>query len=67
MALVNVSGDALYQEFKKQEELVKVTTAIAEKVVAAKDKDVSANKEYFMSIQFGSNHLFSCKPKFFSL
>ena len=41
VALVSVAGEALYQEFMKQEEIVKVMTTTAEKVQQAKDKDVS--------------------------
>ena len=42
VALVSVAGEALYQEFMKQEEIVKVLTTTAEKVQAAKDKEVEA-------------------------
>ncbi|CAL1535121.1 unnamed protein product [Lymnaea stagnalis] len=45
VALASVAGDALYQEFKKQEELVKVMTSVAEKVKAAKDKDNTLKTE----------------------
>ena len=45
VALVNVAGDALYQEFRKQEELVKVVTSVAEKVKVAKDKDTTLKRE----------------------
>lgn len=41
VALISVAGDALYQEFKKQEEMVKLLTLTSEKVQVAKDKDVS--------------------------
>lgn len=41
VALINVSGDPLYQEFRKQEVLVKILTTMGEKVQAAKDKEVS--------------------------
>ena len=41
VALASVAGDTLYQEFRKQEDLVKVMTNVAEKVKAGKDKDVS--------------------------
>ena len=40
MALVSVAGESLYQEFMKQEEIVKVLTTTAEQVQQAKDKDV---------------------------
>ena len=42
VALVSVAGEALYQEFMKQEEIVKVLTTTAEKVQTAKDKEVEA-------------------------
>ncbi|XP_059175540.1 phosphatidylinositol 4-phosphate 3-kinase C2 domain-containing subunit beta-like [Physella acuta] len=45
VALASVTGDALYQEFKKQEELVKVVTSVAEKVKTAKDKDNTLKRE----------------------
>lgn len=45
VALINVSGDPLYQEFRKQEVLVKILTTMGEKVQAAKDKEVSAKKK----------------------
>lgn len=41
VALASVAGDTLYQEFHKQEDLVKILTSVAEKVKNAKDKDVS--------------------------
>ena len=40
VALVSVAGESLYQEFMKQEEIVKVLTTAAEQVQQAKDKDV---------------------------
>ena len=40
VALVSVAGESLYQEFMKQEEIVKVLTTTAEKVQQAKDKEV---------------------------
>ena len=40
VALINVAGDPLYQEFRKQEEMVKILTTAAEKVQVAKEKDV---------------------------
>ena len=40
VALVSVAGESLYQEFMKQEEIVKVLTTTAEQVQQAKDKDV---------------------------
>ncbi|KAH9500501.1 Phosphatidylinositol 4-phosphate 3-kinase C2 domain-containing subunit beta [Bulinus truncatus] len=45
VALANVSGDSLYQEFKKQEELIKVVTMIAGKVKSSKDKDATLKRE----------------------
>ena len=39
-ALASVAGDALYQEFKKQEELVSALNNTAIKVRSAKEKDV---------------------------
>lgn len=45
VALINVSGDPLYQEFRKQEVLVKILTTMGEKVQAAKDKEVSEKKK----------------------
>lgn len=45
VALINVSGDPLYQEFRKQEVLVKILTTMGEKVQAAKDKEVSTKKK----------------------
>lgn len=41
VALINVAGDPLYQEFRKQEVLVKILTTTGEKVQEARDKDVS--------------------------
>lgn len=49
VALASVTGDALYQEFKKQEELVKVMTSVAEKIKAAKDKDVNGLLDHSLS------------------
>jgi hypothetical protein len=51
VALVSVAGDALYQEFKKQEEMVKYLTLTSEKVQIAKEKDVRicSNLLYFIS------------------
>ena len=42
VALVSVAGESLYQEFMKQEEIVKILTTMAEKVQQAKggDKEV---------------------------
>lgn len=45
VALINVSGDPLYQEFRKQEVLVKILTTMGEKVQAAKDREVSDKKK----------------------
>ncbi|KAJ8299155.1 hypothetical protein KUTeg_023215 [Tegillarca granosa] len=45
VALVSVAGDALYQEFRKQEELVKILTTAAEKVQVSKDKDSVLKRE----------------------
>ncbi|XP_052799554.1 phosphatidylinositol 4-phosphate 3-kinase C2 domain-containing subunit beta-like isoform X2 [Mya arenaria] len=39
VALISVAGEALYQEFMKQEEIVKVLTTTAEKVQQAKGSD----------------------------
>lgn len=39
VALVSVAGESLYQEFMKQEEIVKVLTTMAEKVQQAKGGD----------------------------
>uniref|UniRef100_A0A2C9K7Y0 phosphatidylinositol 3-kinase n=1 Tax=Biomphalaria glabrata TaxID=6526 RepID=A0A2C9K7Y0_BIOGL len=44
-ALANVSGDTLYQEFKKQEDLLKIVTSIAEKVKVSKEKDATLKRE----------------------
>ncbi|XP_052235355.1 phosphatidylinositol 4-phosphate 3-kinase C2 domain-containing subunit beta-like isoform X2 [Dreissena polymorpha] len=44
VALVSVAGEALYQEFKKQEEIIKVLTTTAEKVQQAK----GGEKENFL-------------------
>ena len=41
VALINVAGDPLYQEFRKQEVLVKILTTTGEKVQEARDKEVS--------------------------
>nr|KAG5699171.1 hypothetical protein BaRGS_014470 [Batillaria attramentaria] len=49
VALASVAGDTLYQEFRKQEDLVKVMTSVAEKVKASKDKDSCS---YFASNAF---------------
>lgn len=46
-ALLSVVGAAMRREFSKQEDLVKMLAAIAEKVKAAKDKDVSLNKVFY--------------------
>lgn len=40
MALINVAGDPLYQEFRKQEVLLKIITKMGEKVQVARDKEV---------------------------
>ena len=40
VALASVAGDTLYQEFRKQEDLVKVMTHIADMVKNGKDKEV---------------------------
>ena len=48
VALVSVAGESLYQEFMKQEEIVKVLTKAAEQVQQAKDKDVR--------LQFKNSH-----------
>ncbi|XP_033752921.1 phosphatidylinositol 4-phosphate 3-kinase C2 domain-containing subunit beta-like, partial [Pecten maximus] len=45
VALVSVAGDALYQEFRKQEELVKILTTAAEKVQVSKEKDGTLKRE----------------------
>ncbi|XP_071121891.1 phosphatidylinositol 4-phosphate 3-kinase C2 domain-containing subunit alpha-like isoform X2 [Mytilus edulis] len=45
VALVSVAGDALYQEFKKQEEMVKCLTQTSEKVQVSKDKDNTLKRE----------------------
>ncbi|CAC5401291.1 PIK3C2 [Mytilus coruscus] len=45
VALVSVAGDALYQEFKKQEEMVKYLTQTSERVQVAKDKDTTLKRE----------------------
>ncbi|OWF36539.1 Phosphatidylinositol 4-phosphate 3-kinase C2 domain-containing subunit alpha [Mizuhopecten yessoensis] len=45
VALVSVAGDALYQEFRKQEELVKILTNAAEKVQVSKEKDGTLKRE----------------------
>ncbi|VDH91459.1 phosphatidylinositol-4-phosphate 3-kinase, partial [Mytilus galloprovincialis] len=45
VALVSVAGDALYQEFKKQEEMVKCLTQTSERVQVAKDKDNTLKRE----------------------
>lgn len=45
VALINVSGDPLYQEFRKQEVLVKILTTMGEKVQAAKDKENTLKRE----------------------
>lgn len=47
VALINVSGDPLYQEFRKQEVLVKILTTMGEKVQAAKDREVSDKKKSY--------------------
>ena len=39
-ALLSVVGEGMRKEFTKQEDLTKMLTAIAEKVKAAKDKEV---------------------------
>lgn len=39
VALANVAGEALYEEFRKQEDLVKTLSSMAEKLKTAKDKD----------------------------
>ncbi|KAK3101653.1 hypothetical protein FSP39_005228 [Pinctada imbricata] len=44
-ALINVAGDPLYQEFRKQEEMVKILTTTAERVQAAKDKESVLKRE----------------------
>ncbi|XP_070200165.1 phosphatidylinositol 4-phosphate 3-kinase C2 domain-containing subunit alpha-like [Littorina saxatilis] len=44
-ALANVAGDTLYQEFRKQEELVKIVTSVAEKVKVAKDKEATLKRD----------------------
>ncbi|PVD33696.1 hypothetical protein C0Q70_04956 [Pomacea canaliculata] len=49
VALASVAGDTLYQEFHKQEDLVKILTSVAEKVKNAKDKDSCS---YFTSNAF---------------
>jgi hypothetical protein len=65
VALVSVAGDALYQEFKKQEEMVKYLTLTSEKVQIAKEKDVRicSNLLYFIS----SNLLYFCEDGSLSL
>ncbi|XP_067655094.1 phosphatidylinositol 4-phosphate 3-kinase C2 domain-containing subunit alpha-like [Haliotis asinina] len=45
VALASVAGDALYREFKKQEDLVRTLSATAEKVQTAKDKDTTLKRE----------------------
>lgn len=40
VALANVAGEALYEEFRKQEDLVKTLSSMAEKLKTAKDKDL---------------------------
>ena len=53
VALVSVAGESLYQEFMKQEEIVKVLTTTAEKVQQAKDKEVrKEEKMVFCHIHF---------------
>ena len=39
VGLASVAGDGLYQEFRKQEELVKVMARVAMHVKESKDKD----------------------------
>eukprot|EP00106_Octopus_bimaculoides_P003636 XP_014771078.1 PREDICTED: phosphatidylinositol 4-phosphate 3-kinase C2 domain-containing subunit alpha-like [Octopus bimaculoides] len=39
VALANVAGESLYEEFRKQEDLVKILSSMAEKLKSAKDKD----------------------------
>ncbi len=43
-ALLSVVGAALRHEFSKQEDLTRMLAAIAEKVKAARDKDVSTRR-----------------------
>jgi phosphatidylinositol-4-phosphate 3-kinase len=45
IALINVAGDPLYQEFRKQEEFLKVVTKIGEKVQVARDKENTLRRE----------------------
>ncbi|KAL3843199.1 hypothetical protein ACJMK2_021144 [Sinanodonta woodiana] len=45
VALINVAGDALYKEFKKQEEVVKILSKTGENVQKAKDKDITLKKD----------------------
>ncbi|XP_061177401.1 phosphatidylinositol 4-phosphate 3-kinase C2 domain-containing subunit alpha-like [Saccostrea echinata] len=45
VALINVAGDLLYQEFRKQEVMVKILTTIGEKVQVAKDKENTLKRE----------------------
>ncbi|XP_062616262.1 phosphatidylinositol 4-phosphate 3-kinase C2 domain-containing subunit alpha-like isoform X2 [Saccostrea cucullata] len=45
VALINVAGDLLYQEFRKQEVMVKILTTMGEKVQVAKDKENTLKRE----------------------
>ena len=53
VALASVAGDTLYQEFRKQEDLVRGMTTVAEKVKAAKDKDVCQSRHSFQVLVSG--------------
>lgn len=45
VALANVAGEALYEEFRKQEDLVKILSSMAEKLKSAKDKDLCLEQQ----------------------
>ncbi|XP_048779556.2 phosphatidylinositol 4-phosphate 3-kinase C2 domain-containing subunit alpha-like isoform X2 [Ostrea edulis] len=45
VALINVAGDPLYQEFRKQEVLLKIITKMGEKVQVARDKESTLRRE----------------------
>lgn len=44
VALISVAGESLYQEFMKQEEIVKLLTTTAEQVQQAKSGDKEVRK-----------------------
>ncbi|GAB1607347.1 phosphatidylinositol 4-phosphate 3-kinase C2 domain-containing subunit alpha-like isoform X1 [Argonauta hians] len=45
VALANVAGESLYEEFRKQEDLVKILSSMAEKLKTAKDKDLCLQQQ----------------------